>query len=167
MPKTGSNEPSDTQETDVVSDAFEGVLQTLTTFRSQITALQQQVRLLEKTVKKESKLLKKEAAKNRSKGNHKPSGFAKPTPISDDLCAFMGKQMGTEVARTEVTKHVINYISENGLQHSENKKIIKPDEKLRKLLGVKESDEVTYFNLQKYMNQHFPKKKVVEVSSEA
>lgn len=64
-----------------------------------------------------------------------------------------------EVARTNVTQYLINYIKKNNLQSEENKKYIKPDEKLNKLLNIREEDEVTYFNIQSYMNKHFIKNK--------
>ena len=64
---------------------------------------------------------------------------------------------GTAVARTEVTQYIINYIKKNELQWKESRKIIKPDKALTSLLSVEDQDEVTYFNLQKYMNRHFKK----------
>lgn len=136
---------------------FEGVLSTLTSFRSQITMLQNQIRGLEKNVKKQMKSLAKENKKNKHKGNRKPSGFAVPSKISQELCKFMDKPSGSEVARTEVTQFIISYIKSNDLQWQENRKIIKPDAALKTLLGNGE-DEVTYFNLQRYMNKHFIKK---------
>ncbi len=146
------------EEPNLISQQFDGLLTSLSTFRSQITALQQQLRVLEKTVAKEVKTAKKIAEKHKHRGNRKPSGFARPTKISTELCGFMGKDNGAEVARTEVTQFIIKYISEKGLQNPENRKIIIPDESLTKLLGVKEDDEVTYFNLQKFMNKHFHSK---------
>jgi len=136
---------------------FENLLATLNAFKSQISGMQQQIKLLEKTVNKEFKSLQKVANKTKSKGNRKPSGFAKSSKISDTLCAFMNKPQGTEMARTEVTKFIISYIKDKGLQQPDNKKFIKPDDSLRDLLGVSQDDVVTYFNLQKYMNQHFVK----------
>ena len=64
----------------------------------------------------------------------------------------MGRSNGTQIARTEVTQYLINYIKENELQYAENKKVIIPDEKLKSLLGVDGTMEVTYFNLQGLMN---------------
>ena len=138
-------------------DQFSNVLATLSNFRTQITALQQDIRLLERTVKKEVKGLKKTAEKKNKRGNRKPSGFAKPSKVSDNLCLFMKKPKGSEVARTEVTQYLIKYINEHKLQNSTNRKIIEPDSELIKLLGIEDSQEVTYFNLQKYMNKHFVK----------
>jgi chromatin remodeling complex protein RSC6 len=86
-----------------------------------------------------------------------PSGFAKPALISKELCSFLGVETGTEMARTEVTKHLTTYIKEHNLQDQANKRKILPDSKLQKLLNVTPSDEVTYFNLQKFMKVHFPK----------
>ena len=60
---------------------------------------------------------------------------------------------------TSNTRIKINqYIKDNALQSTENKQIIIPDEKLKNLLKIKENEEVTYFNLQKYMNPHFSNK---------
>ena len=47
----------------------------------------------------------------------KPSGFAKPSLISDALCEFLGKPKGTEMARTSVTSFITEYIKNNNLQN--------------------------------------------------
>jgi|UniRef100_A0A6C0HCI0 chromatin remodeling complex protein RSC6 len=149
-----------TSEMEPVGDftlQFEGLINSLNNIKSQITVLQQQIKNMERNAKKEYKTLKKEVDKNKNKGNKNPSGFAKPTKVTDDLCKFMNREEGSEIARTDVTKALIHYIESNNLQNSENKKIIMPDEKLKTLLGLDEKKEVTltYFNLQKYMNKHF------------
>lgn len=153
------------EEPDQIGIQFDGIVQTLATFRQSITALQTQIRGLEKCVRKEMKVLKKEASKNRNKGNRKPSGFAKPSRVSDELCMFMNRDKGTEIARTEVTQFLIKYINEHQLQFAQNKKVIIPDVALKKLLEVKEGDEVTYFNLQGLMNKHFIKNVPVVVET--
>ena len=94
-----------------------------------------------------------------------PSGFAKATEISTELCSFLGKPQGTEMARTEVTKYLTQYIKEHSLQDKNNRRKIVPDAPLQKLLNVKKDDEVTYFNLQKYMKVHFPKSGTTTVSA--
>ena len=140
-----------------IKEQFTGVLTVLSSFRAQITMLQNQVRGLEKSVNKKMRVLQREAKKNRNKGNRKPSGFAVPTKISDDLCEFMGKPKGTKVARTEVTQYIIEYIRQHDLQMAENRKYIKPDGALKSLLAVESNEQVTYFNLQRFMNRHFVK----------
>ena len=140
--------------TDDVRAEFIVLLNSLSAFKSQITMISSQVKSLEKKVKKKMKILEKQANKNKKKGNRKASGFAIPTKISKDLCNFMDKPEGTKMARTEVTKYIIQYIKDNKLP---NGKIIKPDKKLKGLLNVEGAEEVTYFNIQKYMNKHFIK----------
>lgn len=161
------NTPDEQQSEDAIGVQFETVLSTLSGLRGHITQIQQVVRGLEKQVKKEMKGLRRDAQKGKARGNRKRSGFAQPTKISRELCEFMEKAEGTEIARTEVTQYVISYINDHKLQNPQNRKTIKPDDKLRKLLGVNPSDEVTYFNLQKYMNRHFPGGKEKESHIEA
>ena len=145
-----------------IKEEFSGVLNTLSAFRAQITMLQNQVRGLEKHVNKQMRNLQREARKNKNKGNRKPSGFAVPTKITDELCLFMKRPMGTRVARTEVTQYIISYIRENKLQQVDNRKFISPDAPLHKLLGVNDGEQVTYFNIQRYMNKHFVKEELSE-----
>ena len=132
--------------------SFDNLLITLKQFKKDINKLNNDViKLREKNVKQIRKIQKK----NANKKKRKPSGFAKPLSVTDDLCSFMGKDSGTKIARTEVTQYLIKYIKDNNLQNNENKKNIIPDKKLKKLLKLKKKDELTYFNLQKYMNVHY------------
>jgi len=86
----------------------------------------------------------------------KPRGFARPVKVSDEICDFIKKERGTEISRTEVTKYLMNYISENQLQDKEQKTIIHPDASLKRILGEEsENKTITYFTIQKYMNKHF------------
>jgi DNA topoisomerase-1 len=148
-------EPLVAEESNNIFSQFEDIIDSLSHFRIQVNTIQQQIRQLEKNIKKEMKGLKKAATKNKNKGNKKPSGFANPTKVTKELCEFMNKQEGTQIARTEVTRALISYIKANNLQNKENKKIILPDQKLQFLLGINKEEELTYFNLQKYMNKHF------------
>lgn len=136
---------------------FEQLNIQLNLMKSQISVIQQHVKVLEKNVKKQMKGLKKEAIKSKSKGNRAPSGFAKPSKVTKELCDFMNKAEGTEIARTEVTRALVAYIKENKLENAQNSKIISPDNKLKSLLGLDHEQELTYFNIQKYMNKHFIK----------
>lgn len=70
----------------------------------------------------------------------------------------MEKEPGTQIARTDVTKKLTEYITSNKLQNPENKKQIIPDAKLMSLLGEDAKDVfLTHFTMQKYMNRHFEK----------
>jgi chromatin remodeling complex protein RSC6 len=113
---------------------------------------------LEKIVNRELKSAKKASSKKRrSNGKRAPSGFTKPTRISDELAEFLGKTVGTEMARTNVSKEINSYIVANKLQDPANGRKINPDLKLSKLLNINKGEELTYFNLQKYMKHHFIK----------
>ena len=153
MPKTDSQDVVDNN----LLEEFEELIDGLSLVKNQIVNIQQNLKQLEKNVKKQMKGLKKEATKNKNKGNRKPSGFAKPSKVTKELCEFMNKTEGTEIARTEVTKALVTYIKENKLENESNSKVIKPDNKLKFLLGLEEGEELTYFNIQKYMNKHFVK----------
>jgi DNA topoisomerase-1 len=134
---------------------LENIIDSLTNVKTQINTIQQQIKVVDKKVKKQLRSLKREANKTKNKAKRKPSGFAKPAKITKELCDFLNKTEGTEIARTEVTSFLSNYIKTNNLQNKENKKIILPDEKLKFLLGINETEELNYFNIQKYMNKHF------------
>jgi chromatin remodeling complex protein RSC6 len=140
---------------------FDSILEDLTNLKTNFSSIQNKVKTLEKNVKKDYKKLSKEAEKNKNKGNRKPSGFAKPTIVSKELCEFLNKSEGTQIARTDVTRALIDYITKNNLQNNTNKQIIVPDDKLKVLLGIKDNEpSLSYFTLQKYMNKHFIKKPI-------
>jgi chromatin remodeling complex protein RSC6 len=146
-----------TENADELFIQFEQLISQLTMMKTQITVIQQNIKQLEKSVKKQMKGLKKEVVKTKNKGNRQPSGFAKPSKVTKELCEFMNKEEGTEIARTEVTRALVSYIKENKLENTINSKIISPDNKLKNLLGLDDNQELTYFNIQKYMNKHFVK----------
>jgi upstream activation factor subunit UAF30 len=133
-----------------------------------ISSLKAEYRTLEKKWTRELKTAQKQSSKRKRKaGNRAPSGFVKPTRISDELAKFLEKPSGSEMARTEVTRDINKYIRTNNLQDKENGRKINPDSKLATLLKLKKTDELTYFNLQRYMSPHFAKasKDVATVSA--
>jgi chromatin remodeling complex protein RSC6 len=125
---------------------------------SLIASLKTEYRTLEKQWSRELKTAQKQSSKRKRKsGNRAPSGFVKPTRISDELAKFLDKPAGTEMARTDVTREINVYIRNHNLQDKTNGRKINPDSKLSALLKLKKTDELTYFNLQKFMSHHFAK----------
>lgn len=123
-----------------------------------ISSLKSEFKLLEKKRSRELKnSMKTNSKRKRKAGNRAPSGFVKPTRISDELATFLGKSSGSEMARTEVTRDINQYIRANSLQDTTNGRKINPDIKLANLLKIKSGEELTYFNLQRYMSPHFAK----------
>lgn len=134
-----------------------------------LNSLRSQYKSLEKAMNREIKFaLKISNRKNKRSGNRKPSGFVRPTLISDELAVFLSVPSGTEMARTDVSKEINLYIRTNSLQDKANGRQINADEKLTVLLNVQPGDVLTYFNLQKYMKHHFIKTvPVVDTTTDA
>lgn len=143
---------------------FATVLDQLSAAQTVLKSLTTQVRQLEKRVARDRKVMQKKM-KGRAKRvvdpNKPPSGFAKPGPVSDELRAFLKLGPDELIARTEVTKKITEYCKANNLQKAEDKRTINVDSALKKLLRLKKGDELTFFNLQKYMKVHYPNKEGV------
>lgn len=138
---------------------FQELLNNIQQFKTQLNVITSQVKSLQKSSEKEFKKMIKQSKKKKDRSkNRAPSGFVKPALISKELASFLGKPVGTEMARTEVTREINSYIRAHKLQDPSNGRIINADSKLRKLLNLKKEDELTYFNLQRYMSPHFAKK---------
>tara|TARA_B110000285_G_scaffold221199_1_gene273823 strand:+ start:2163 stop:2861 length:699 start_codon:yes stop_codon:yes gene_type:complete len=150
-----------------LSEQFTVFMAKLQGVGTQFSSLKTEFRALEKRCTRDFKVAQKASTKGkRRSGNREPSGFVKPTIISTELATFLKKPEGTLMARTEVTKEINSYIRANSLQDKTNGRKIIPDGPLTKLLKISKTDELTYFNLQKFMSHHFPKKVVVAVAEE-
>ena len=157
-PAVGENEVVPISVETSCSDMFVHLNKSLHELSAHLATLRAEVRSLEKNVSKELRVLDKiNAKKNKNKGNRAPSGFVKPTKISNELADFLGRDRGSLMARTDVTKQMTAYIRKNNLQDKDNGRIILPDPKLKKLLKLGDADSLTYFNLQKFMGPHFEK----------
>jgi chromatin remodeling complex protein RSC6 len=129
--------------------------------RSVMAAIYSEVKVLEKAVPRELKKAQKGGRRARKAaategGEAKPKKetvFTRPTAISDALCTFLGVAKGTLISRSEVTSRVCKYAKDKGLME---KKTIKADAALRKLLALKEGDELQILNLQRYLKIHYP-----------
>jgi upstream activation factor subunit UAF30 len=149
--------PAATESSSITEDfaAFFTKLQSVTAL---LSALKSDFRVLEKKSARQLKVSQKASAKRKhSSVNRAPSGFVQPTLISDELAGFLGKDKGSKMARTEVTREINAYIRSNNLQDKENGRRINADNNLSTLLKLKKGEELTYFNLQRYMSPHFAK----------
>ena len=126
-----------------------------------VKSLTTQLNALEKRATRDRKVVQKRLSKKPRRVSTGLNGFSKPGPVSDDLRAFL--KLGNEdlIARTEVTKRITAYCQEHKLQKKDDRRIIVPDKHLNKLLNVPKGENLTYFNLQKYMKVHFPNKEGV------
>ena len=114
-----------------ISGEFLEFMTKLQTVNAMISSLKADFRQLEKKAIRELKVAEKASQKRKRKqGNRSPSGFVKPTKISDELATFLGKAKGSEMARTEVTREINAYIREHKLQDKNNGRVINADKKL-------------------------------------
>ena len=151
-----------------VSTALYGsVLTKLQSAQAILVSLRSEVNELKRQHARELRAANKANKRRKTNANRAPSGFVKPTLISNELAAFLGKPEGSVLARTEVTREVNAYIRTQKLQDKDNGRKINPDAKLLKLLKLKKGDELTYFNLQKYMAAHFAKSSAAPAASVA
>jgi hypothetical protein len=143
-----------------VQDDVKATLTQANTVRETVGALVAELKRLEKRVAR----LQKDADKRRRRSKkpvegeevkpRKPSIFELPTPLSNDLCSFLGVASGSKESRSNVTKAITSYVK---LHELKDKHTIKPDAKLKALLNVTDADVLTYFNLQKHLNHHYIK----------
>lgn len=145
-------------------DEFSSLVSELDNALNLIKSLKNRVVKLEKQVHRDTKIMTKKmrGRKNRVRDPNAPkSGFAKEGPVSDAMSKFLGLTKDELISRTDVTKRIHTYCKENNLQNPDDKRKINPDSSLKKLLNLQKSDELTFFNLQKYMKIHFPNKEGV------
>jgi chromatin remodeling complex protein RSC6 len=143
-----------------VTMIINSLLEELGTISLTIKRLQGEVRTLQRSNVKQVRELSKRRRKkpvDLNKPKRQPSGFARESLISEELCGFLEVEIGTKLPRTQVTKRINNYIKAHDLQKPDNRKIILPDAKLAKILNSTSDDEVTYFNLQRFMKHHYLK----------
>jgi chromatin remodeling complex protein RSC6 len=159
-----------TTEALVVSDTpyleeFSAVVSALDEAMTTIRGLRSRLQKLEKQVHRDTKALNKKASGKRPRKPRDPnapkSGFAKEGPVSDEMRKFLGMKKDELISRTDVTKRIHEYCKTKNLQNPDDKRHIKADASLRKLLKMSKDDDLTFFNLQKFMKVHFPNKEGV------
>jgi chromatin remodeling complex protein RSC6 len=81
--------------------------------------------------------------------------------LKDELCHFLGKAVGFQMTPADVTRAFSAYVDSHKLKDVEKGHTIHPDAPMRKVLGVKEGDQITYRNIQSYLYKLYilPEKK--------
>jgi len=131
----------------------------LNTLRETVVSLLGEVKRLDKRVHREIKDARKRKRRVKTEEGpdakpRTPSIFERPVQITEELCTFLAQPKGTLMSRSQATKGVNQYVKDHNLK---NKHDIKPDAALKKLLLVPETEALTYFNLQRYLNRHYVK----------
>jgi chromatin remodeling complex protein RSC6 len=142
-------------------EQFNNIKALVGAFKLLVKDVNKAVKQGEKSKRKKSKL---DAASSDDTDGEKPkrapSGFARPTLLSDELCSFLGLDSKTELPRTEVTRIINKYIKENKLQDPADGRTILPDAALGKIIKLDEGKKLSYFNLQSGLKHHYLKAEV-------
>ena len=127
----------------------------LETIQSELTALRAEVKSLTKLIRK-VKAKQDDPDGTKAAERAKNNGFNRKQQVTDKLRTFIGLAEGELISRSEVTKAITKYITDNGLKHPENGRVLIMDEKLRDLLQPGDV-QVTFLNLQKFLSPHYIK----------
>jgi chromatin remodeling complex protein RSC6 len=147
-------------DADDMTTKFEKLLANMNSMMVSLKDSQTSLKTMQKEYGKMLKTMNKKTRKVNNGTKRAPSGFAKPTFLSDEICKFLNIDKGTMLARTEVTRLINQYIKANNLQYEKDRRRIIPDAALQKIIQSKEDDIVTYFNLQSFIKHHFKEKEV-------
>jgi chromatin remodeling complex protein RSC6 len=122
---------------------------------------------LQKRVAKEVKEAGRRRRRSKKEGEDgapkekRPTIFTTPVTLKDELCGFLGKSKGTQMTPADVTRAFSAYVDSHKLKDAEKGHTIHPDVAMRKVLGVKEGETLTYRNIQSYLYKLYvlPEKK--------
>lgn len=119
---------------------------TLDFLAKEIKALRKDVRKIRQHI--EDPLGEKQAARTQN------NGFNKPLDVSPELRQFLGLAADEKISRSQVTTRINAYVTEKGLKAGQN---ISLDATLKALLNPPEDVQITFLNIQKYINPHYVK----------
>jgi len=127
----------------------------LETITTDLTAIRSELKSLTKLVRK-IKAKQEDPDGEKAKKRAENNGFNRKQKVTDKLRSFLGLKKTELISRSEVTKAINKYITEKGLKHPENGRVLVMDDKLRDLLQPGDT-QVTYLNLQKFLSPHYVK----------
>jgi upstream activation factor subunit UAF30 len=126
------------------------------TVLSEIAALHTEIKALTKIVRK-IRSTQEDPSGEKAKSRAENNGFNRTLEVSQKLRDFLKLEADSSVSRSDVTRLINKYITENGLKHPDNGRVIILDDNLRTLLEPPEGVQVTFLNIQKYLGPHYIK----------
>ena len=146
------------------NDDLSGLVRHLSTMRDTISSLFTEVKRLEKKVHRTIKDAGKRRKNRKTDGAtdadapKRPTVFNVPQEVTPELNVFFGNAADSKMSRAEVTKKITGYAKEHSLMKGHN---INADAKLAKLLNLAANlpagEQLTIFNLQRFLRHHYPK----------
>jgi len=154
-------------ETKTVDQEISALISVFQSQRDQAVSAIKSLQKLQKRVSKEVKEAgrrRRRAKKEDENGAPKekrPTIFTTPVTLKDELCSFLGKAKGSQMTPADVTRAFSAYVDSNKLKDAEKGHTIHPDAAMRKVLGVKDGETLTYRNIQSYLYKLYvlPEKK--------
>lgn len=137
--------------------------------RDQSVATVKTLQKLQKRVAKEVKEAGRRRRRAKKEGEDgvvkekRPTIFTTPVTLKDELCVFLGKAKGSQMTPADVTRAVSAYVDSHKLKDAEKGHTIHPDAAMRKVLSIKEGEQISYRNIQSYLYKLYvlPEKKKV------
>lgn len=156
-------------ETKTVEQEITSLIASHQKIRDEAVANIKTLQRLQKRVAKEVKEAGKRRRRSKREGEDgapkekRPTIFTTPVTLKDELCGFLGKSKGTQMTPADVTRAFSAYVDSHKLKDAEKGHTIHPDASMRKVLGVKEGETLTYRNIQSYLYKLYvlPEKKKV------
>lgn len=153
-------------ETKTVEQEIAALIAVHQQLRDQSVSAIKTLQRLQKRVAKEVKEAgrRRRRSKKEDDGSVKekrPTIFTTPVTLKDELCAFLGKPKGSQMTPADVTRAFSAYVDSHKLKDAEKGHTIHPDAAMRKVLGVKDNEALTYRNIQSYLYKLYvlPEKK--------
>jgi len=129
--------------------------------RESVATLNELARNLNSLKKPIDKLARSKPPRKQINIDKNRNGFLKPLDLSPELAQFLGCASDEKKSRVEVTRAICKYIDEHNLQNPDNRREIRVDATLQKLLNydpAKETEPLQYFMIQTRIQPHFVKK---------
>ena len=136
---------------------------TLETLNAALEAIAKEQRALHKDIRKIRQHIE-DPTGEKHEARTKNNGFNKPLGVSEKLRAFLNLPADEKISRSQVTRKVNEYVEAKNLKSGQN---ISLDETLKDLLQVPEGVQVTFLNIQKYINPHYVKEPKPEKPAKA
>jgi chromatin remodeling complex protein RSC6 len=164
---TVEDEPVSAKELEKLPSTLVKLIKHMDSIRSGLETHKKEILRMNNEVKHAQSLLVRYAKKHikqqekETNGEEKgrARGFARPTKVSAELCAFLGVPPGTLISRTDTIVYLNKYIKEHDLQDPNNLQNVILDEPLARLFGGEAAliSTLSFFKMQKYLSQHFSK----------
>ena len=126
---------------------------TLDSLNLALEAIAKEQRALRKDIRKIRQYIE-DPSGEKQEARVKNNGFNKPLDVTPELRAFLNLAADEKISRSQVTARINAYVTEKGLKAGQ---IITLDDALKSLLPVPEGTQVTFLNIQKYINPHYLK----------